>query len=694
MVSDKTADWLRTRMVPGKLEQALQSYYTAHNVFPMEVEWRDCSRRLPTSFRSRHITAQADHYAKTRYCAHSFIKLCKIKYYNYSPVYNVQPGFSCQSGDPIGPESRDSDGGSSIWGEPDGLTKRAKRPDSRAFKPDFSSRRKHSERGTVSMATTVSKMNSDDRYASSQFIITLGDNIEQLDGKAAIFGEVVEGFDALEKINTAFIDQTGRPLQDIRILHTLVLDDPFDDPPGLIEPPQSPLPTAEQRATVRIAHDEVLEEKDDPEQMEKIRREREARAQALTLELIGDLPFADVTPPEQILFVCKLNPVTRDEDLELIFSRFGKILSCEVIRDKKTGDSLQYAFIEFASKEDCERAYFKMQGVLIDDHRIHVDFSQSVSKLSADWRSATKSKTATSRGGFGGIDSLQKRRQYRGGDADRERGADYDYVFEKHGRRHMDRSGYDSAARRRSRSPRPQYDSESWRDNGDKRRDRHYDHRRRDLIICFSPQRLHVKNPRLRAHIDKQAESSDGKLLNPLCHQLVSCSAVANRPSTTITSPFCHNHSAAQVQLPNSTPSKQPAQAIPTQITMFDRSKVLVYHYRHNGAPVVKSGLAIISKDMLKAILASHPDLQCTTRRFARGAFSVDIRQSDVAGSFFEDSPHVHANVASVSLPLRAVFGGNGNVTVHRGGYDMATPIIMINEIDKSDRVGYHATVL
>ena len=67
-----------------------------------------------------------------------------------------------------------------------------------------------------------------------------------------------------------------------------------------------------------------------------------------------------------------------DEDLQLIFSRFGKILSCEVIRDKRTGDSLQYAFIEFENQKDCEQAYFKMQGVLIDDHRIHVDFSQSV----------------------------------------------------------------------------------------------------------------------------------------------------------------------------------------------------------------------------------------------------------------------------------------------------------------------------
>jgi peptidyl-prolyl cis-trans isomerase-like 4 len=343
----------------------------------------------------------------------------------------------------------------------------------------MSKKRKHTERGTVSMATTQSKSNPDERLASSQFVVTLGENVEQLDGKAAIFGEVVEGFDALEKINSAFIDQKGRPLQDIRILHTVVLDDPFEDPTGLVEPPQSPVPSAEQRATVRIAHDEILADNTDPEQMEKLRREREARAQALTLELIGDLPFAEVTPPEQILFVCKLNPVTRDEDLELIFSRFGKILSCEVIRDKKTGDSLQYAFIEFGNKEDCERAYFKMQGVLIDDHRIHVDFSQSVSKLSNEWRTTTNSKTARSRGGFGGIEGLEKRRQYRASDTGRDRGSKYDYVFDRDERRHRD--SRDKRYRSRSRSPKRREYSDTdggRRYDGEERRD--HDSRRRD----------------------------------------------------------------------------------------------------------------------------------------------------------------------------------------------------------------------
>lgn len=109
--------------------------------------------------------------------------------------------------------------------------------------------------------------------------------------------------------------------------------------------------------------------------------EKEAKTQAILLEMVGDLPDADIRPPENVLFVCKLNPVTTDEDLEIIFSRFGSIKSCEIIRDWKTGDSLCYAFIEFEKQEDCEKAYFKMDNVLIDDRRIHVDFSQSVAKI-------------------------------------------------------------------------------------------------------------------------------------------------------------------------------------------------------------------------------------------------------------------------------------------------------------------------
>ncbi|KAL4875488.1 peptidyl-prolyl cis-trans isomerase-like 4 [Aspergillus karnatakaensis] len=409
----------------------------------------------------------------------NFLKLCKIKYYNFSPVHSVQKNFSFQTGDPIGPDSADSDGGSSIWGLLEG-------PSKQAVPLPLPPRLKHEERGTVSMAAVPSPHDPDLRLVASQFIVTLGDNLDYLDGKAVIFGKVVEGFDALEKINEAFMDDRGRPLKDIRIRHTVILDDPFDDPPGLVEPPESPMPTKAQLATVRIADDEELADDMDEEFMEKLRREREANAQALTLEMVGDLPFAGVKPPENILFVCKLNPVTQDEDLELIFSRFGKILSCEVIRDKRTGDSLQYAFIEFDNQKDCEQAYFKMQGVLIDDHRIHVDFSQSVSKLSDSWRDATITKRSGQKGGFGGVADLERKRQYRASENARER-ADYNMVFDK-------KNDGRSAPREPPHSRSPQ--RSSHRDRRDSRSPRRESYRsqRRERSYSRSP----VRNPSYR----------------------------------------------------------------------------------------------------------------------------------------------------------------------------------------------------
>lgn len=54
----------------------------------------------------------------------------------------------------------------------------------------------------------------------------------------------------------------------------------------------------------------------------------EAKSRAVVLEMIGDLPEADAAPPANMLFICKLNPVTTEEDLEIIFSRCVSVCAC------------------------------------------------------------------------------------------------------------------------------------------------------------------------------------------------------------------------------------------------------------------------------------------------------------------------------------------------------------------------------
>ncbi|XP_028785380.1 peptidyl-prolyl cis-trans isomerase CYP59 [Neltuma alba] len=293
----------------------------------------------------------------------NFLKLCKIKYYNGCLFHTVQKDFTAQTGDPTGIGS----GGDSVY-------KFLYGDQARFFSDEIHIDLKHSKTGTVAMASAGENLN------ASQFYITLRDNLDYLDGK-----------------------HTWETYKNIRIKHTYILDDPFDDPPQLAEfiPDASPegKPKDEILDEVRLEDDWVpMDEQLDPAELEEVIRRKEAHSRAVVLESIGDIPDAEIKPPDNVLFVCKLNPVTEDEDLHTIFSRFGTVVSAEIIRDQKTGDSLCYAFIEFEDKQACEQAYFKMDNALIDDRRIHVDFSQSVAKLWSQYR--RKDQTGKGNGCF------------------------------------------------------------------------------------------------------------------------------------------------------------------------------------------------------------------------------------------------------------------------------------------------------
>jgi peptidyl-prolyl cis-trans isomerase-like 4 len=89
----------------------------------------------------------------------------------------------------------------------------------RYFAPEITNKLKHASKGTVSMAVSPTSPPG----CGSQFFITLADGIDYLDGKHAVFGHVIEGSETLDRINEAFLDKEGRPLQDIRIRHIEIL---------------------------------------------------------------------------------------------------------------------------------------------------------------------------------------------------------------------------------------------------------------------------------------------------------------------------------------------------------------------------------------------------------------------------------------------------------------------------------------
>merc|ERR1712228_500574 len=161
--------------------------------------------------------------------------------------------------------------------------------------------------------------------------------------------------------------------------------------------------------------------------------------------------------------------------------------SCEVIRDKKTGDSLQYAFVEFDCPEACERAYFKMDNVLIDDRRIHVDFSQSVSKYK--WKGKGRLEILDNEDTSGVNDLIKKERAEikvsKDGRIDRDMNNLKTENQERKGRNDYRRNDFNKGSRNRSRS-------------NNRKRERSKDDRRRSR----SKERKSKKHPRRSSSSD------------------------------------------------------------------------------------------------------------------------------------------------------------------------------------------------
>jgi len=99
-------------------------------------------------------------------------KLVKRKFYDGQVFHRVIPGFMAQTGDPTGTGT----GGSDLPNIP----------------AEFST--EHFKRGTVGMARSASP-----NSANSQFFICF-DDAGFLDGKYTVFGEVVSGMSAIDKL--------------------------------------------------------------------------------------------------------------------------------------------------------------------------------------------------------------------------------------------------------------------------------------------------------------------------------------------------------------------------------------------------------------------------------------------------------------------------------------------------------------
>jgi len=123
----------------------------------------------------------------------NFEKLIEKGYYDGIIFHRVIKGFMIQGGDPTGTGM----GGKSIWGKP--------------FEDEVMPDVEFSAKGLVAMANAGPSTN------GSQFFITTA-KTPWLNGKHTIFGEVINGYDVVQKIENTSVDSSDRPTQEQKII--------------------------------------------------------------------------------------------------------------------------------------------------------------------------------------------------------------------------------------------------------------------------------------------------------------------------------------------------------------------------------------------------------------------------------------------------------------------------------------------
>lgn len=73
------------------------------------------------------------------------------------------------------------------------------------------------------------------------------------------------------------------------------------------------------------------------------------------------------------IFVGNLAFKVNEEELKALFAQFGEVKSAKVIKDKFTGESRGFGFIEMASAAEAEQAISNLNGMDLEGRKIRVN---------------------------------------------------------------------------------------------------------------------------------------------------------------------------------------------------------------------------------------------------------------------------------------------------------------------------------
>lgn len=79
---------------------------------------------------------------------------------------------------------------------------------------------------------------------------------------------------------------------------------------------------------------------------------------------------------ESKLYVGNLSYSTTEDDLRQLFSQAGNVKSVSVIKDRDTGRSKGFAFVEMASDDDAQKAISQFNGQSFQDRSLKVNVAR------------------------------------------------------------------------------------------------------------------------------------------------------------------------------------------------------------------------------------------------------------------------------------------------------------------------------
>ncbi len=72
------------------------------------------------------------------------------------------------------------------------------------------------------------------------------------------------------------------------------------------------------------------------------------------------------------IFVARLNFKTKSEELEKAFAPYGQVVSAKIVKDRDTGRSKGYGFVEMATDEEGNKAIAALNDTDLDGRTIVV----------------------------------------------------------------------------------------------------------------------------------------------------------------------------------------------------------------------------------------------------------------------------------------------------------------------------------